>query len=236
MKWLVVLALLLGAVRAHAQTAAPPPAAPTGSATEAPIAAPQAPPPAAAPSDAAATPAAAVPTPASPPAPAPGSTAAPYAPAPYPPWYPAYARRSMLETELTDLQRRRSELGLGGPIAAVIAGGAVLAASAGILLVALAMDSNCSHYEYDYSYYDDYSCDDGAATTLYIVGGFGAVLGGLTLAYGIFRLVERGSERRALGRRMKEIRRELGYAAHARLDVRFSLGSDRAGLRLQARF
>jgi hypothetical protein len=144
----------------------------------------------------------------------------------------------MLESELGDLQRRRSELGLGGPIAAVIAGGAVLAVSAGLLLIALAMDNDCSYDEYDYRYdYDDfYNCDDGDATTLYIVGGFGAVLGGLTLVYGIFRLVERGSERRALGRRVKEIRRELGYASRGGVDLRIGLGSDRAGLRLQARF
>ena len=262
MKRFVVLALLLGAMDARAQTA-PPAAAPAGSTAPAPTApstpAPAAPPPAEAapaaevppppaaespaatpPSAAAAAPAP-TPAPAPPPAPGaaplPGAAPAPYASAPYPPWYPAYARRSMLETELSDLQRRRAELSLGGPIAAVIAGGAVLAVSAVLLLVAVAVDNNCSYYDYDYSYYeDDYRCDDGDATTLYIVGGFGAVLGGLTLVYGIFRLVDRGSERRELGRRMKEIRRELGYGSQAALDVRLGIGSDRAGLRLQARF
>jgi hypothetical protein len=254
MKLFVVFALLLGAVDARAQTAAPAAPAPAA-APAAPIAAPQTAPAAPAPApdvtppaSASAPPAVTTPAPSAPPATAPSAapgTAPPLPAAPTPPayaapppWYPPYARRSMLESELDDLRRRRSEIGLGGPIAAVIAGGVVLGVSAVVLLVALAVDNSCSYDQYDYRYdYDDYyGCDDGDATTLYIVGGLGAALGGITLAYGIFRLVQRGGERRAIGRRMKEIRKELQYASRPSFDLRADLGSDRAGLRLQARF
>jgi hypothetical protein len=142
----------------------------------------------------------------------------------------------MLEAELRDLTMKRSELGLGGPIALIIAGGVVLLLSGTLLLIAMAADSYCDvngYYDYDYDYGSD-CVEDSDTDTLYIVGGFGALLGGLTAVYGIIRLIDRAGERRALGQRMKEIRRELqnGYS----FGLRLGLGPERAGASLRVSF
>lgn len=222
----VTLALAMGMACTALAQAPGPGAEPAPS--PAPEAAP-APAPAAAPS----------PPPVPPPATAPGPAPQAAQPAPLPAGvHPAYARRYMLEAELRDLAVKRSELGLGGPIALIITGGAVLLISGTLLLLALAADSYCDasdypYYEGDYRYVRD-CAGDSDTDTLYIVGGFGAVLGGLTAVYGIIRLIDRAGERRALGLRMKEIRRELqsGYT----YGLRLGLGPERAGASLRVSF
>jgi hypothetical protein len=113
------------------------------------------------------------------------------------------ARRSLLEDELRQLEAQRAEVGLGAPIALMVVGGGAFVIGGFIVMVAALSDAVCDD---TYDAYDDCSgADDG----VYVVGGLGMLGGGIAAIVGLVMLIDRAGERRTLGVRIKEIRREL---------------------------
>jgi hypothetical protein len=178
-----------------------------------------APPPATAESQAPAPAPAAAPAAAPAPAPAPTAAGAPTAYAP---------RRSLLEDELRQLEAQRAELGLGGPIALMIVGGGAFVIGGLILMVAALSDAVCDDV------YDTSNSCSGADDGVYILGGVGMLGGGIAAILGLVMLIDRAGERRTLGVRIKEIRRELSSGPTFGLHV--ESGRAGASLRLRLRF
>jgi hypothetical protein len=133
---------------------------------------------------------------------APPPTQAPAAaPAPI---YPVAPSRSLLEAELRSLEEQRAELSLGLPIALMIGGGAAMLLGGTVLLFAAMTDAICDDD------YDSYSANcGGAADGVYVLGVGGIIGGAIALVAGFIILGDRAPERRALGVRIKQLRREL---------------------------
>lgn len=112
--------------------------------------------------------------------------------------------------ELSELERQRAKLSLGGPIATTIAGGVIALTGGSFLLVGLLLDvmpSSCEPADGDYFGGDDY-CTEPDATPFIIIGAAGLVAGALVLAVALPWLIDRIGERRELGLRIKELRRQ----------------------------
>ncbi len=167
------------------------------------------------------------------PEPAPASAAAPASasasgPAPSAAGAPtAYApRRSLLEDELRQLEAQRAELGLGGPIALMVVGGGAFVIGGLIVMVAALSDAVCDDV------YDTSNSCSGPDDGVYILGGVGMLGGGIAAILGLVMLIDRAGERRTLGVRIKEIRRELSSGPTFGLHVE----PGRAGASLRLRF
>src|SRR5687768_8905641 len=137
---------------------------------------------------------------------APGTATAP--PAPPPATAPAVDTapvldRSLLEAELRELERRRAEISLGGPIAMMIGGGVGFVTGGVVLLAAAMLDAMCDPD------FGDGSCS-GADDSVYVIGGVAMLAGAVIGIAGLVMLIDRAEERRPLGVRIKEIRRQLG--------------------------
>lgn len=110
--------------------------------------------------------------------------------------------------ELAELERQRAELSLGTPIVWTIIGGVTALSGGFILLIGLAIDavpSSCDS-EYDDYYYDD--CSDADGSGVMLVGAVVGVAGLVILAIALPSLFSRIDQRRALGLRIKELRRQ----------------------------
>jgi hypothetical protein len=193
----VVLQLLIGSTQATALAQAAP-----GSADRA------AEQPSVSPADAA--PAAASPPPAEPPPAAPPPSYMPL-PAPVPDAYeapPGYGPpppdTALLRRELAQLERERAEMSLGGPIAMLIAGGVTLGTGASLLLLGALANDYCGSTRS--------SCNDNGAGTITAIGGIATLAGGVLAVAGLVMLLDRAGERRRLGLRIKQIRRDLEWS------------------------
>jgi len=136
------------------------------------------------------------------------------------------ARRSLLEDELRQLEAQRAELSLGGPIALMIVGGGAFVIGGLIVMVAALSDAVCDDV------YDTSDSCSGADDSLYILGGVGMLGGGIAAILGLVTLIDRAGERRTLGVRIKEIRREL--SSGPTFGLHFESG--RAGASVRLRF
>jgi hypothetical protein len=115
----------------------------------------------------------------------------------------------LIGDELNELERQRAELGLGGPIAFTIIGGVTALTGGMFLLIGLAMDSIDSSCEpAGNDYFDDDYCSDPDGTPLIVIGAVGLAVGVVILAIALPSLFSRIDERRALGVRIKQLRRE----------------------------
>jgi len=125
----------------------------------------------------------------------------------------SYKHRSnaprLMGDELNELERQRAELSLGAPIAFTIVGG-VTALTGGMFLVLglliESIDRSCEPPNGDY--FDDGYCSDPDGTPLIVVGAVGLAVGVVVLAIALPSLFSRIDERRALGVRIKQLRRE----------------------------
>lgn len=119
----------------------------------------------------------------------------------------------LMGDELSELERQRAELSLGGPIAWTIVGGVTALTGASVLLVGLLLESvpsGCEPTDGDY-FGDDY-CSEPDATPFLVIGTAGLVVGAVVLAVALPWMIDRIGERRALGLRIKELRRKRdGY-------------------------
>jgi hypothetical protein len=116
----------------------------------------------------------------------------------------------LMSDELNELERQRAELGLGGPIAFTIVGGVTALTGGLFLLIGLALDSidsSCEPSGDGYFDDDDY-CSDPDGTPLIVIGAVGLAVGVVILAIALPSLFSRIDERRALGVRIKQLRRE----------------------------
>jgi hypothetical protein len=114
-----------------------------------------------------------------------------------------------MSDELSELERQRAALSLGGPIAWTIIGGVTALTGGSFLLVGLLIDtipSGCEPANSDY-FNDDY-CTEPDATPFIVIGVAGLVVGAVVLAVALPWLFDRIDERRALGLRIKELRRQ----------------------------
>jgi hypothetical protein len=114
---------------------------------------------------------------------------------------------------LSDLERQRAEIGIGGPIALTAAGGVIALTGVSFLLTGLVLndvetDNICDPSDPDFgeSYCEGSEVTNDIATAYIVVGLIGVVLGGVGLAVGIPTLSSRIKERRELGLRIKELR------------------------------
>jgi hypothetical protein len=114
---------------------------------------------------------------------------------------------SLIGDELSQLERQRAELSLGGPIAAMIVGGVVAVTGGSLLLVGLMLNATPASCDYAYGA-DSSDCDEMEGTPFLIIGGAGLVAGALVLAVALPWLIDRIGERRELGLRIKELRRQ----------------------------
>lgn len=115
----------------------------------------------------------------------------------------------LMGDELNELERQRAELGLGAPIAWTIVGGVTALTAGMFLLLGVTMDSIDSSCEPQNSdYFDDGYCSDPDGTPLIVIGAVGLVVGVVVLAVALPSLFSRIDERRALGVRIKQLRRE----------------------------
>ena len=135
-------------------------------------------------------------------------------------------RRSLLEDELRQLEAQRAELSLGGPIALMIVGGGAFVIGGLIVMVAALSDAVCDDV------YDTSNSCSGADDGIYILGGVGMLGGGIAAILGLVMLIDRAGERRTLGVRIKEIRREL--SSGPTFGLHFESG--RAGANVRLRF
>jgi hypothetical protein len=162
--------------------------------------------------------------------PAPPATVESQAPAPAATATGAYSaygeRRSLLEDELRQLEAQRAELGLGGPIALMIVGGGAFVIGGLIVMVAVLSDAVCDDV------YDSGDSCSGADDGIYVLGGVGMLGGGIAAILGLVMLIDRAGERRTLGVRIKEIRRELSHGPSFGLHF----DSGRAGASIRLRF
>ena len=118
----------------------------------------------------------------------------------------------MIADELKELERARAEIGLGGPIALTITGGATAGLGAGFLLFGLLLESmDCDETVEPVDDYD--TCTSGDFTPLIVLGTVGVVAGAVMLAIALPTMFSRIDQRRSLGIRIKELRRELGRAS-----------------------
>ncbi len=134
-------------------------------------------------------------------------------------------RLQMLMKELNDVESARAKTSLGGPIAITVIGGVALSTGASLVLISMLQSSVCQE---DY-YYDcgSYGCEPSSSSSscgesgpLGVVGGVVALTGALTLTGGIIWIVSRAKERGRLGRRLKQLRREIDYQAQWNYDYR----------------
>lgn len=115
----------------------------------------------------------------------------------------------LMGDELNELERQRAELSLGAPIAFTIVGGVTALTGGMFLLIGLlfeSIDRNCEPSNGDY--FDDGYCSDPDGTPLIVVGAVGLAVGVVVLAIALPSLFSRIDERRALGVRIKQLRRE----------------------------
>jgi len=133
------------------------------------------------------------------------------------------------EDELAQLEAERRQLSLGMPIALSIAGAVTLATGASVLLLGVLMNSTCEQPTLDRDYH--YTCDgskDGDSAI--VIGAVASVVGGVLGAVGLVQLIDRAGERRELGRRIKELRRQRD------LQYGFSIERGRAQGMVRLRF
>lgn len=114
----------------------------------------------------------------------------------------------LMGDELNELERQRAELGLGGPIAWTIIGGVTALTAGMFLLIGLAMESIDSSCEPNRDYFGDNYCANPDGTPLIVIGAVGLIAGAVMLALALPSLFSRIAERRALGVRIKQLRRE----------------------------
>jgi hypothetical protein len=123
---------------------------------------------------------------------------------------PTAYRPSLMGDELSELERQRAELSLGGPIATTIIGGVIAVTGASFLLVGAliaTLPSSCDQTN-DNDYFGDDFCSEPDSTPFIIIGVAGLVAGAVILAVALPWLFDRIGERRALGLRIKELRRQ----------------------------
>jgi hypothetical protein len=111
----------------------------------------------------------------------------------------------LMGSELEELERQRAALSLGTPIVWTIIGGVTALTGGFILLIGLAIDAVPSSCDDEYSYYD---CSDPDGSGVIVVGAVVGVAGIVMLAIALPSLFSRIDERRALGVRIKELRRQ----------------------------
>lgn len=116
--------------------------------------------------------------------------------------------RSLIETELRELERQRAEYGLALPIALIMGGGITTVGAVSVVLAGVFINSVCI----------DVGIGKGGCTPshdgdVYIA--VGAVAGGVglvVLTVGLIVLFNRLGPRRELGERIKKLREDLRYS------------------------
>jgi hypothetical protein len=138
----------------------------------------------------------------------------------------------LIAAEISALEQARAEIGLGGPIVLSAAGGVVIGVGASVFLIGLAMETVCPRNVGDSGgalYSADCIKDDDTPAEVMIVGGVIGAAGGVVFAFGLSSLLGRIGDRRALGRRIKELRL-LQQSAGDYGSLQLDLGPDRAGI------
>lgn len=121
-----------------------------------------------------------------------------------------YRLRELMD-ELNEVENEYSQTGLGPPIVVTVIGGVALSTGASMVLLSLIQKSYC-----DYDIVS--SCDEWAKVG--IVGGLLAAAGAVTVAGGVIWIVSRAKKRGALGRRIKQLNREIRYHTQFSYDYR----------------